>query len=158
MIYSIKKGRHYCTPHFPRLHFSKGKELLEVTFNESHLYQFGTEDDLDVNKLHGRTFGWNVHTNSYRIGWRPSSSFIELFHYAYVNGQRVIKIFDIVHLYKKIQIPIDYNYNGGYIKVADEVTSFNFSNAPDWGLKCYPYFGGNMVAPHTIKTSLNLIK
>ena len=156
MIYTIKQGNHYCWPRWPSLYLSKGKELVEVTFNKSNLYQLGNDNQQDVNKLHGRTFGLDVHHNSYRIGWRPTDKYIDLFHYSYVNGQRLIKIFDIVHINQKVIIPIDYNHSSGYIKVGNELTNFNTANMPHWGLRCFPYVGGDEAAIHQMKLSLKI--
>jgi len=67
-------------------------------FTETAIYRFYDEDQHDVNKLFGFSFGMH-HNNSVRFGWRPTEDLtkIEIVGYEYVNKLRVptIPICDI---------------------------------------------------------------
>jgi hypothetical protein len=130
-------------------------------FTESALYHFGDQDQHDVNKLFGFSFGLH-HKNSVRFGWRPNNDLtkIEIVGYEYVNKIRVptIPIWD-VEIDKWYQYELRY-ISGVFGKIEYFITDGNdyrgtihpITLPKDFylGYKLYLYFGGNKKAPHDI--------
>lgn len=87
MIYTIRRGWHYSLPPYPLMVCSNeiNKKVViskEAWFNRTNV------DDEDINKLFGISFGlFNVHKNSFRIGWKPNKmkGNIDLYVYYYNN-------------------------------------------------------------------------
>lgn len=190
----IKKGRHYGTPFpFPKC-LSKFKLNLGTTkidketnegqsrkiywdtkwlsFDDTIRYDLGEEDQADVNKLFGFSYGYH-HKNSDRIGFRYNiqKSNVELILYSYANGKRLpsIVIGDIeinepftVSLRVELQddkriintkiVPMrpdasrEYENLKTYSTTIDDTKSKNKFFKYSLGL----YFGGNRTAPHNI--------
>jgi hypothetical protein len=143
----------------------------QVTFNKSAIYQFHDEDQYDINKLFGLSYGMH-HTNSTRFGWRSLgvySSMIEIVAYCYVDGKRVeedgtnlyIGMVDINKPYT-FHITVtdeDYNFSiidftGDDFKVVGSKT-ITHNGIPKLGYHLYPYFGGNRAAPHNITINIH---
>lgn len=166
MIYTIKKGRHNSNIlNINRLWLGFGAYRLDFSFQflNNPTYRFGNEDDMDINKLFGLSFGLDHHKNSFRLGWRPvNDDQVSLHLYWYNKGKRCDEFMYI----------INYNtlVNGGMIidrdrslittflhvkgNVISEETYFNFKGVSPWSLRLFPYFGGNKTAPHDIYMSL----
>ena len=161
--YVIKKGKHYSKLkkgiRFPKFNFGKQSFRIEVVFMPecSHL-PFNDEDDYDINKLYG--FSWGMHhTNSYRIGWRSDGKGgIILSNYYYVDGKR--KYEDICTVPTNRNVTID--FEKGHVCVntlQDRWTSKVALNMrTGWGYYLYPYFGGNKTAPDTMEILLKEVR
>lgn len=186
-VYKIFKGCHYPFPidlggcflnRFTkdRAYFIQGL----YTFDSSARYDIGAEDQSDVNKLVGLSFGLH-HNNSIRIGWRYRDGFIELVYYAYRNGKRYRTKDDVIGRYElpengSVSIYISGIYNSFFYSPdieqfvvsasrfrIDELTSELIEDEKNFKSFDYPfpgnswsyglglYFGGNKTAPHTIK-------
>jgi hypothetical protein len=129
-------------------------------FTNSSLYFFNDEDQHDVNKLFGFSFGWH-HKDSVRFGWRPSEEpfKMEIVGYEYINGLRVptIPICD-VHIGVWYRYELKYNGNLNQIEyyVSDGEKQFGMvhpitlKKKLNLGYRLYLYFGGNKKAPHDI--------
>lgn len=190
----IKKGRHYGTPFpFPKclkkfkldlgtVKINKETNELEnrkvywdtkwLSFDESIRYFLGAEDQSDVNKLFGFSYGYH-HKNSDRIGFRYNieNSNVQLILYSYSNGHRLpsmivgtvevnepftislrVELLDdkrivstkLVHL--KQDMTREYANTKSFTINIDDTTSKNKFFKYSLGL----YFGGNNVAPHDI--------
>jgi hypothetical protein len=162
-MYTIKKGRHYSGFRFPKFHWEQKTLKKSVKFTDSCIYDHGDDDQLDVNKLFGLSFGFH-HKNSIRFGWRWDTKYdmIQLYGYTYLNGSRIIEPITYLLLNKNYVLGIevcdtcyhltvydcdDYNSFGGRKKFS---TTMLKGDIPKWGYHLYPYFGGNKVAPHNI--------
>lgn len=130
-------------------------------FTETAIYLFNDEDQHDVNKLFGFSFGWH-HKNSVRFGWRPNETLdkIEIVGYEYINKLRVptIPICDIelnkwygFELKYKSGVfgQIEYTVTDG-IEHHSTVHPITLKNTWNLGYKLFLYFGGNKKAPHDI--------
>ena len=143
-----------------------------ITFDSTCLYSFGTNEDSDINKA----FGWGVglvNDHSLRIGWNcRSGEGINLYAYIHYQGKRWLIPKDSVISGNKGQII------GGIFKSnipivcrierSKETITFTaiqsgrterliikFYGFPDgFGWYQWPYFGGNMTAPHQMKIIL----
>jgi len=132
----------------------------QFKFTDSTLYRFDDEDQHDVNKLFGFSFGMH-HNDSVRFGWRPSTQpyRMEIVGYEYLNKLRIptIPICDI-------QLNKWYKYELKYIAETEQI-EYTVSNENEthstihpitlkhnwnFGYKLYLYFGGNKKAPHDI--------
>lgn len=129
-------------------------------FTETAIYFIEDEDQYDVNKLFGFSFGWH-HRDSVRFGWRPNGdlSKVEIVGYEYINKLRVptIPITDI-ELNKWYEYTIKYSALSSQIEyiVTDgtehhsTVHPITLKNKWNLGYKLFLYFGGNKKAPHDI--------
>ena len=131
-----------------------------IGFTDSAIYQFNDDDQHDVNKLFGFSFGWH-HNNSVRFGWRPNEDLtkIEIVGYEYINKLRVSTIpIHEVELNWVYRYELKYNseFNMIEYKISDGDSQFStmhpitLKKEYNWGYKLGLYFGGNKKAPHNM--------
>lgn len=166
MKYTIKQGKHFSKPRKIKLHFGITTLKKTVIFSTSCFYKFNNVEDADINKVFGFTtdiFG----RNSVRIGWKIHNA---------INGIKSIRLYGYVHIEgKKTEVPDSESYQiGKYFDVnlpiectikIDGVNAYfsakqsgykgemhtvkiPFPKKSWFGYYQYPYFGGNMTAPH----------
>lgn len=152
-----------------------GKELCKkVKFSQECIYK-GLEDDVNklfgftIVNLHHKNLTEEVHDNSVRFGWRPNLNgmYIDIFSYYYINGVRkYVRICSVIpEKFYKYKLGI-YKINDNEWQYRFEVTSlsnnivigdyksdkFKMVDNNKFNLLIstnnYPYFGGNIVAPH----------
>jgi len=160
-IYTIPQAKHSSGFHF-RPHLQQKFLQYNIKFDKSSIYQFHTEDQYDINKLFGLSYGMH-HTNSVRFGWRSLgtySSKIEILAYCYVDGKRIVEgsnnlYIAMIDLNKFYTFRINVGENCYKLSIFDNM--FNVGSVeiphnylPFWGYHLYPYFGGNRNAPHDI--------
>jgi len=158
-IYKIQKGNHYSGLHF-KPHIGETQLSHTIEFNKSAHYYFGDDDQLDINKLFGLSFGFH-HNNSVRFGWRsmkPYTNQIEILAYIYLDGKRLSEINKNLTVgYVDINKPYEYKFmvsnNTISMYIIDteqgiqDVKTFVYSNKlPKIGYYLYPYFGGQKPA------------
>jgi hypothetical protein len=169
-FFTIKKGYHYSnlSNKIPFLHLFKKSIKHTLYFNESVIYNLNNEDQMDINKLFGISFGLH-HKNSARFGWRWNleKKKIEILAYIYVDGVRVNE-WDVNTLitdldpYEVCEMEILKENNNYIFNVFSESKRKKFKKTLKcgkgrfWGYYLFPYFGGNQVAPHDIE--INFIK
>tara|TARA_R110000751_G_scaffold298951_2_gene409205 strand:- start:522 stop:1031 length:510 start_codon:yes stop_codon:yes gene_type:complete len=164
--FKIPQRKHYSGLHVCP-HIGSNIAQKYVTFDKSSIYQFRTEDQYDINKLFGLSYGLH-HTNSARFGWRSLGKFstkIEILAYCYVDGKRVESDDDLLVTLVNIneeyryQLITDYdNYGFVVYNNKNEIVGSKFiphNKLPLWGYKLYPYFGGNNPAPHDITIKMS---
>jgi hypothetical protein len=131
-----------------------------VNFTDSAMYYFDDDDQHDVNKLFGFSFGLH-HNNSVRFGWRPNADLtkMEIVGYEYVNKVRIPTIpIGEVELNKTYLYQLVYNGKSNQIMYVifdgdiEYLTShpITLSKKCSLGYRLYLYFGGNKKAPHDI--------
>lgn len=174
MLYTIKKGAHYPTPNDFAFHRGISSLNKSITFNSNCIYNFGNNDDNDINKGYGFTtdlFG----KNSVRIGWNIFSAktgvqSLKLWGYVHVNGKRVQPTpgFSKEHMigkYFSCDFPIEcsvYIENGfAYFKASQgsykgelPIVKIPFPKSAGMGYYQYPYFGGTSSCPHVMNIDL----
>jgi hypothetical protein len=152
--YTVKEGHHKSGFH-PNLYFDVNRSKYEVIFTESCLYKFDNEDDADINKLFGLSFGYH-HKNSVRFGWNSEDGKIAIYAYCYKLSQRYMR--------KIVSIPINSKhifeinvYDAYYeLKITNNegelIGCANIAKAKTTkiGYRLFPYFGGNRCAPHDV--------
>lgn len=154
-VFTIAAGEHYATPRIietlqgPRLEF-------DAMFDESAIYTHSESGFQDSkNKLLGFSDCNSFHhENSARFVWQWLNDRIEIYAYCYVNGVRREEYLGIaeIGMYHKYMITIE-----------PESYRFSFGDHPpvkiergttcETGLyyKLWPYFGGSVPAPHTVR-------
>lgn len=130
-------------------------------FTESAIYFIEDEDQYDVNKLFGFSFGWH-HRDSVRFGWRPNKTLdkIEIVGYEYIDKLRVPTIpicdVDLNKWYKYelkykagVDCQIEYDVTNG-ITHYGTIHPIKLKKKWNLGYKLFLYFGGNKKAPRDI--------
>lgn len=138
-----------------------------VEFDDSIIYELPGDDQMDVNKLFGFSYGWH-HTNSDRIGFRyiPDKG-VEIVLYSYCNGKREsTKHIAYIKTGEKYSISLSVDLEDNVRRVipivhnrgSNDEFEFNTFYINDGGKSLKTkirytlgiYFGGNRRAPHTI--------
>ncbi len=159
-VYTIEKGKHHSTRKISSLQ-TDGIHFI-ARFDESAIYETKTsENQYDINKLLGFSDVNSHHQdNSARFGWRWAEGSLQIFSYAYLNGERVSEYLGDVPLNQDIEFLLlmtDDSYvfsvNGG------EEVSINRKVKRSKGLAymLYPYFGGDETAPHDINIRIKML-
>jgi len=160
--YTIKKGSHYSGFHLSPF-YDKNIAKYEVVFSKSCIYDLQNQDQYDVNKLFGLSYGYH-HIDSVRFGWRADGDKIEISAYCYRDGERLIKEMCHIDIDKPYLFEIK-NIGSYYeLELKDESSGF-FSYARiakpaiiKLGYRLFPYFGGNQIAPHEMEILMRKIK
>lgn len=164
--YTIKKDSHrsgYCF----RPLIGNVSIGFSVLFDDNCKYDLGTIDQLDINKLIGISYGYH-HTNSIRIGWRYNTATdkIELLPYIYTDGKRLpideLPIILSIPTGKMVYGMISQSNNKYKILLYTKDTGHSvctFSSGDKElnkiGYMLFPYFGGNMKAPHKMNIDMS---
>ncbi|MEQ9468296.1 MAG: hypothetical protein RLN88_12860 [Ekhidna sp.] len=128
-------------------------------FDQSAIYQTSTtENQHDINKLMGFSdCNSTHHENSARFGWRWLDGKLEIYAYAYVNGERITEYIGDVELDQPAdyQLQITNDHYLFYLQGHDPV-SIRREAPCSKGLyyMLFPYFGGDEVAPHDIRIQI----
>ena len=169
--YKIKKNSHYSGFHF-RPFLCASTLSFNFTFNDSCKYDLHNIDQYDIHKLTGLSFGYH-HNNSIRLGWRynTQTSQIDLYPYIYYLSNKpkgyLVPVIASVNINEKVFGKIIRSKNSYRIMlynkteiIADYSFEIDSDIIPDVGYILFPYFGGNMKAPHdiTIQLDFDIIK
>lgn len=136
-----------------------------VTFDSSCIYDIGTADADDWNKVIGLGFvgskdqsldGVPPHqVDGARVGWRwnKQRGRIDLGAYIYVEGQRIdFKVAETaINTPTKLTIKIDYDRKVYQVLGGQTVP---FTHDKSFAYNTGLYFGGNQVAPHRIRVKI----
>jgi hypothetical protein len=161
--FEVEEGKHHFGPRWLGLYFYHRDLTFEVCFKESCKYDLKNDDQLDVNKLFGRSYGINHHDNSIRVGWRynPLIGKIMLYSYCYANGVRKISHLQNVEVEETFFIKIKHDLTPSIIISGtknDRPGVYMLRWMPwklkKFGYKLFPYFGGNSTAPHNMSVYL----
>ena len=156
VIYTIKKGQHYSGSSVS-FKSSNTIECLGI-FTESCIYTIDSVNQCDINKLFGLSDALSHSDDSARFGWRYYNDQIEILAYVRRGSNFYFKILGNVK-------PRDVERYR--IEILNDVYRFTFKNSvfdmprtskytgPRYAL--YPYFGGNITAPHDITIKLKKI-
>lgn len=162
-IFTIPAGAHYPEPH-PFLNVVHGNTLeFRFRFDDSAIYDLGTEDQHDINKLFGFAEGsaLNIHEHSARFGWRwlVAEERIEILGYAYTGGTRKSISLGTVLPWEDaegsiISTPDAYRFlfKGSTYTIPRD-TPFQAERK----FLSYPYFGGNITAPQEVRVAITIV-
>jgi hypothetical protein len=156
MVFHIKRGSHSSKG----IHFGltlKPIINVRVKFDQSCLYDHRSMENLDINKLFGFSTSHFHHQQSARFGWRClDGKTLQILTYSYDGGKRLDE-----QLLGEVKPDEEFTCILG-VDGSSYVYTFQSSKrkntvrvplkAKPWKLKymLYPYFGGNLVAPHNI--------
>ena len=159
--YTIKQGAHYCDQN--TISAVSGTSMNFVAkFDSTAIYPAVITDynhAYDANKLWGFSEGFNNQYNSARIGWRWLNGQLQLLAYVYVKGTLLRDPISYdPPIIKSVQIGSEVNCSiavsgSKYVFTVDGVTvqTARGTTASSYsGYQQYPYFGGNLTAPHLI--------
>ena len=165
--YKILKGWHYAFFLFGRLcgwHYDKKQFIINFKFSsECYWVPPRNQDDYDLNKLYGITFGmFNIHKDSVRLTWVPKfgSNLISIYGYIYDKSspEHVSQYICDVEMEKEYTALITledkkyhFSLNGTEIYM-DNTTPDNKVQK-----EIYPYFGGNNRAITTMYVYADLM-
>ena len=164
-VFIIKKNRHYSNLLKIKLHILKNKIKYKILFDESSQYDLKNNDQYDINKLFGISYGFH-HRNSARFGWRwdLDKGKIEILAYVYKNGKRINEWEQDIHIayidfFEFYEMEIQKNKNEYIFTLKKDSDKKVYKKLIKSRAKCFfsyelfPYFGGNKKAPHDISIS-----
>lgn len=173
VVYCIKKGKHYSYRladwiKLPfKLAIARGTRLsFRFMFSDACLYPMTSNDDYDINKLYGITFGFDEHYRSLRLGWRCIDGKIQIFTYWYSDGKRGYTYLWTVEANETYLARFNKISNAQYQilltgsadnLLANAIVNVN-SSSDIVKFKLWPYFGGNLKAPQDMKIYITEIK
>lgn len=158
--YKINKGAHYYRGlHLFHPEINKSIVVADVCFSESCLYDLHSNDNNDINKIFGLSQGYHHH-NSARFGWRClDNKNIQIITYCYVNKVRLPEIIlATVKPGETFRATLKILSDVYYFKIETlntfKVSQVSRAKTTIFGYRLYPYFGGNMPAPHSMEIKL----
>jgi hypothetical protein len=156
----IPAGKHYASNKSIQS-LQSNTLAFEAKFNSSAIYYFNQEGFQDSkNKLLGFSDCNSMHhENSARFAWQWYNNQLEIHAYCYVNGNRIEKFVGVAELnevnHYEIQLKDDqyiFQFND------EEPISIERGTVCDAGVyyMLWPYFGGELPAPHTVTIDLRI--
>lgn len=141
-----------------------GELSATVTFDSSCIYDVGSVDEQDWNKVIGLGFvgskdqdlGAAPHqVDGVRVGWRwnPQRQRIDLGAYAYIEGRRTDFKVAEAKINEPTRLVIKVDYNRKLYQVMGG-TPIPFTHSKKFAYKTGLYFGGNQPAPHKIRVKI----
>ncbi|MEI7725032.1 MAG: hypothetical protein WCK09_07995 [Bacteroidota bacterium] len=168
--YLIKKGNHYCSMSiFEKLGaigWKIKKHTVKFRFHpDCYWAPERNNDDSDLNKLTGISYGMNVHSNSVRLTWRPdfnNPGTIEIFGYTYDEAAVAPKFSSLKITSVQVGQLVDaciVSDGNHYDFTVNKVTASmpNTNTDPNLCLRLYPYFGGNNTAPQDMTIDIDYL-
>ena len=166
MIYKIKKGSHYKQGFKVSLTF-KDQIRFQCLFDESCVYDLKSNDNYDINKLYGFGTSFHHHMQSARVGWRClDNKNIQLVSYTYDGKSWKNRL--------KEQVLGTVRPGQAFtctITIGDNLYRYDFHSEDEknsvydpiyrkcWPIRhiLFPYFGGNMPAPHDMSLEVTRV-
>jgi hypothetical protein len=156
--YTINKGEHFCDKN---IFVPVDYQALSFTayFDSSAKYtSIAAENQYDINKLYGFSDNQAHHQEySARFGWRWSDNALYLFAYVYNNGVRSSEMLGAVPLNTAVHCGLTVLGNQYVFTLNGKTTVLPrmAKTQRALGYKLYPYFGGDEIAPHTIRIRID---
>lgn len=168
--YTIKKGNHSANGINIKSHKSRTDFAFACTLDQSCYYDLGNNNNMDINKIYGLTWGLDPLNNSFRIGWNcyRQNGLIQYFYYTHnykIRNPGPADAYDKTLLFElppntRVSFAMELLRYPGTIRIHIEGmpnvfdVPFDFNGVPLTGFFNYPYFGGDEGAPHTMKLTL----
>lgn len=134
--------------------------FFNVKFSSTCLFSLRNDNDYDINKLYGFSFGLHSQ-NSVRLGWVPDfgSKQIKIYYYHYNLGQVYYGEITRVPVNEFFICNIQVFEDRVKYQVKSEVVEKKFVKPIfPLGYKLFPYFGGNNTAPHQMRIFVDELK
>lgn len=161
--YIIRAGNQYAdgTAYNALRWFGGTKLEFKASFDESAVYSLPSHEQSDMNKLYGFSDCKAHHyQSSARFGWRWYKNQIQILGISHYDGTwhltQVLGVADFHKVYKfKIELSIDgANYLFSFNNQTPVAITRHCQDRSMFGYYLYPYFGGNMQAPHNVRISI----
>jgi hypothetical protein len=167
--YTIEQGNHSASGLNFKIHSGLQSLSFSAILNENCLYDLGNNNNMDINKIYGITWGFQPEKNSFRIGWNcyKQNGLIQYFYYIHNNFTRnpvPSDPYDKTMLFEALPgLAYEHRFNISFEKTLNRIgiyinedssliqyIPFNFSGVPTYGVYNHPYFGGDETAPHNM--------
>ncbi len=159
--FKIRKDSHFCL-HLPKFQYNLQELNFIANFDSNCEYIINPEDQLDINKLYGISFGHHL-KNSFRVGWtyNPNKKVIELWAFLHQDSKMSWEYLGdtIVEKNTKFNIQFRRNINTIVINWGDnqkEIITYKFPENK-LGYYLFPYFGGTQPSPNTLNIKIEQI-
>lgn len=157
----IAEGEHYAKPRKAAT-FSDNILSFRAMFDASAKYDLG---DGSLQSNHNKLLGFsdcssNHHDNSARFAWRWYNDELQIYAYAYVDGQRIDKYVGTVEIDEENHYEIHRTPEAYVFTLNGEQTArIERSEACADGVNymLYPYFGGSAPAPHDVRVRVMIL-
>ncbi len=161
-VYRIRKGEHFADGTLNVNQWFIGKKLrFQARFDPSNAYTLPPGDQADSNKLFGFSdCGQYAGNSSARIGWRWYRNRLEITAVAHYEGtwhlHEILGIADFnrIHDFEIELSPDRAHYRFRYDQGPPVEMKRDCDSPILWGYVLYPYFGGNLPAPHDMQVSV----
>ncbi len=156
--FHIAENEHYSTPRvFETL--QSNQLVFTAIFDQSAVYDLGDPAlQSSKNKLLGFSDCNSMHhENSARFAWQWFNDQLEIYAYCYVNGTRVEKFVGVVALNAASSYRIELTSTHYRFHLNDEpVVEIERGGTCDRGIyyMLWPYFGGELAAPHNVHIAI----
>lgn len=152
-IFRIQKGKHYSDQrHVESL--QSNVLQFKAKFDESARYIFDDQSFQDSkNKLLGFSDCNSLHhVNSARFAWQWFNNRIEIYAYCYINNERTEKFLGTTSPGETLSYRIEMTDDAYVFYFRDNLTVITRESSCKRGiyLMLWPYFGGQLAAPHDI--------
>lgn len=150
-VYTIKKGEYYSDAKHKVI---ANKLKYQIKFDQSAVYKIDSVNQYDINKLFGFNGCYATHDYiSARFGWNYVNDSVKIYYYIYDHGKRIYGYLTSVNInefytYELIQTTKDYTFK---IKDITYVHKKSTKCLAQFNYHLWPYFGGNIPAPHEVK-------
>ena len=157
----IRKGDHYASPTLSESLQSR-KLVFEAKFNESAQYDFGNDAlQSNKNKLMGFCDSNSLpHQNSARFAWQWYNNRLEIYAYCYFNGERQEQFIGVVPINEYSRYELELSSDHYIFKLNDQApVLMKRASQSEIGtfFKLWPYFGGQIAAPHDVTIDIKTI-
>lgn len=156
--YTIEKDRHYSKHEL--VSYKEGNVLrFDVKFMPSCIYE-PTAFEGDLNKLYGWVdCGSTIHANSARFAWRHNGDgMIEVWCYLYIDSVRVMFPVGETKPKRRDEYEIHIEADRYYMRFNNTDTTLFRGRKCNYikeRARAYPYFGGDLPAPHKMKIKVH---
>lgn len=161
ITYLILRGNNYCEQNSYPI-YQQSSLKFKAIFDSSCIYtNADPSNQADINKLYGFSDCQTLHhANSARFGWNWMNGKLHIHAYCYIDSVRQYKELGIVDLNKEIDCSIDL-LPGKYVFTLNgkkDTMERHCSDTAAYGVKLFPYFGGDEPAPQDVRIRIKEVK
>lgn len=161
ITYLILRGNNYCEGNSYPIYLQSSLRFKAI-FDSSCIYTNADPiNQADINKLYGFSDCQTLHhANSARFGWNWMNGKLHIHAYCYVDSVRQYKELGVVDLNKEIDCSIDL-LPGKYVFTLNgkkDTMERHCSDTTAYGVKLFPYFGGDEPAPQDVRIRIKEVK
>jgi len=158
----VKKGEHYATPRLVEM-LQSDRLIFTAKFDASAVYDLGDPAlQSNKNKLLGfADCNSRHHENSARFGWQWFNNRLEIYAYCYVDGNRIEAYVGTVDIdtENRYEIALTRNAYVFYLNGEQRAQIRRSGQVCNDGVYylLFPYFGGEIAAPHDVFVDVTIL-